>query len=170
MPKGDGSAAYSRADFEANIWDTAENIRNPGDYSIRGDKVAFMPRAAASTNSGGAPLRRTACHREELQQPVFMAIDTLEYPELHDESIPTLAFIKSLNRLLVAAGIKDFNMQVCCKFWAISIMQNPHDVLISCLNLTARWVCSKICTSQIQTGSGAILVASSILQNFERKS
>ncbi|KAL0042016.1 hypothetical protein WJX77_000793 [Trebouxia sp. C0004] len=49
--------------------------------------------------------------REELQQPVFMAIDTLEYPELHDESIPTLAFIKSLNRLLVAAGIKDFNMQ-----------------------------------------------------------
>ena len=44
---------------------------------------------------------------------MFMAIDTLEYPELHDESIPTLAFIKSLNRLLVAAGIKDFNMQVC---------------------------------------------------------
>jgi len=52
------------------------------------------------------------CRREELQQPVFMAIDTLEYPELHDESIPTLAFIKSLNRLLVAAGIKDFNLQV----------------------------------------------------------
>lgn len=41
-----------------------------------------------------------------------MAIDTLEYPELHDESIPTLAFIKHLNRLLVAAGIKDFTLQV----------------------------------------------------------
>lgn len=41
-----------------------------------------------------------------------MAIDTLEYPELHDESIPTLAFIKSLNRLLIAAGVKDFNLQV----------------------------------------------------------
>ena len=52
------------------------------------------------------------CCREELQQPVFMAIDALEYPELHDESIPTLAFIKSLNQLLVAAGIKDFNLQV----------------------------------------------------------
>lgn len=50
--------------------------------------------------------------REELQQPVFMAIDTLEYPELHDESIPTLAFIKNLNRLLVAAGVKDFTLQV----------------------------------------------------------
>lgn len=41
-----------------------------------------------------------------------MAIDTLEYPELHDESIPTLAFIKCLNNLLVAAGIKDFTLQV----------------------------------------------------------
>lgn len=96
-----------------------------------------MSRAAASTISGGAALRQTACHREELQQPVFMAIDTLEYPELHDESIPTLAFIKSLNRLLVAAGIKDFNMQVCCKFWAILIMQNMRDVLTSCSNLVA---------------------------------
>ncbi len=119
MPQGDGSATYSRADFEANLRDTAEDIRNPSNYSIGGDKVAFMPRAAASTILGGAELKCTACHREELQQPVFMAIDTLEYPELHDESIPTLAFIKSLNRLLVAAGIKDFNMQVCCKFWAI---------------------------------------------------
>ena len=137
MPQGDGSATYRRADFEANIRDTAEDIRNPGNYSIGGDKVAFMPRAAASTISGGAELRRTACHREELQQPVFMAIDTLEYPELHDESIPTLAFIKSLNRLLVAAGIKDFNMQVCCKFWAIMIIQNTQNMLNSCLHLTA---------------------------------
>ena len=47
-----------------------------------------------------------------MQQPVFLAIDTLEYPELHDESIPTLAFIKCLNNLLVAAGIKDFTLQV----------------------------------------------------------
>ena len=137
MPQGDGSATYSRANFEANIRDTAEDIRNLSDYSIGGDKVAFLLCAAASTISRGAWLRRTACHREELQQPVFMAIDTLEYPELHDESIPTLAFIKSLNRLLVAAGIKDFNMQVCCKFWGILIMQNTHDVLILCLELTA---------------------------------
>ena len=49
MPQGDGSATHSRADFEANIRDTAEDIRNPGDYFIGGDKVASMPRAAAST-------------------------------------------------------------------------------------------------------------------------
>lgn len=51
MPQGDGSATYSRPDFEANIRDTAEDIRNPGNYSIGGDKVAFTPRAAASTIS-----------------------------------------------------------------------------------------------------------------------
>ena len=70
-------------------------------------------------------VRPADCCREELQQPVFMAIDTLEYPELHDESIPTLAFIKSLNRLLVAAGIKDFNMQVC---WSGAFRNSMHDM------------------------------------------
>ena len=50
--------------------------------------------------------------REELQQPVFAAIDTLEFPELHDESIPFMAFLKSLSKLLLAAGVKDFSMQV----------------------------------------------------------
>lgn len=41
-----------------------------------------------------------------------MAIDALQYPELHDESIPMLAFMNCLNKLLQAAGIKDFTMQV----------------------------------------------------------
>lgn len=70
----------------------------------------FLPLSSQQPNSAQA--LRNPCCREELQQPVFLAIDTLEYPELHDESIPTLAFIKSLNRLLVAAGIRDFNLQV----------------------------------------------------------
>lgn len=42
---------------------------------------------------------------------MFTAIDALEYPELHDESIPTLAFTRALNKLLLAAGIKDFTLQ-----------------------------------------------------------
>ena len=46
--------------------------------------------------------------REELQQPVFMAIDALEFPELHDESIPAMAFIRHLTPLLQAAGVRDF--------------------------------------------------------------
>jgi kinetochore protein Nuf2 len=50
--------------------------------------------------------------REEQQQPVFMAIDALDFPELHDESIPYMAFLKNCTRLLAAAGVRDFNMQV----------------------------------------------------------
>ena len=50
--------------------------------------------------------------REEMQQPVFAATDVLEYPELHDESIPFIAFMTSLARLFRASGIKDFTMQV----------------------------------------------------------
>ena len=50
-------------------------------------------------------------NREELQQPVFAAIDVLEFPELHDESIPFLAFMKCLTRLMTAAGIRDFSLQ-----------------------------------------------------------
>ena len=53
-----------------------------------------------------------AMSREEQQQPVFMAIDALDFPELHDESIPYMAFLKNCTRLLAAAGVRDFNMQV----------------------------------------------------------
>lgn len=57
----------------------------------------------------------TACprHREELQQPVFMAIDTLEHPELHDESIAAMALVKALNKLMLASGVKDFTLKAC---------------------------------------------------------
>jgi hypothetical protein len=49
---------------------------------------------------------------------VFMAIDALDFPELHDESIPYMAFLKNCTRLLAAAGVRDFNMQVhqSCKY------------------------------------------------------
>eukprot|EP00958_Prasinococcus_capsulatus_P007104 scaffold659_cov329-Prasinococcus_capsulatus_cf.AAC.13 len=48
--------------------------------------------------------------REELQQPVFGAIDALEFPELHDDSIGTLAFGRALCRLMEAAGVADFSL------------------------------------------------------------
>jgi kinetochore protein Nuf2 len=35
----------------------------------------------------------------------------LEFPELHDESIPAVAFLHALNRLLLASGVKDFSMR-----------------------------------------------------------
>ncbi|EIE22059.1 hypothetical protein COCSUDRAFT_9178, partial [Coccomyxa subellipsoidea C-169] len=53
--------------------------------------------------------------REEQQQPVFMAIDALEFPELHDESIPYMTFVRNCAKLLSSAGVRDFNMQDLCK-------------------------------------------------------
>lgn len=41
-----------------------------------------------------------------------MAIDALEFPELHDESIPYMTFVRNCTKLLSAAGVRDFNMQV----------------------------------------------------------
>ena len=47
-----------------------------------------------------------------MQQPIFAAIDVLEYPELHDESIPFFTFFRQLNKLFTASGVKDFALQV----------------------------------------------------------
>ena len=42
-------------------------------------------------------LERLACiMKEEIEQPVFGAMHVLEYPELHEESIPELAFGSAL--------------------------------------------------------------------------
>ncbi|CAG9462385.1 unnamed protein product [Pedinophyceae sp. YPF-701] len=49
--------------------------------------------------------------REELQQPVFAAIDAFEFPELHDESIPVMAFGRALQKLMFAAGAHDFSLK-----------------------------------------------------------
>eukprot|EP00967_Tisochrysis_lutea_P007841 scaffold9359_cov21-Tisochrysis_lutea.AAC.1 len=54
----------------------------------------------------------TGVTREELTQPVFTAMDAFEYPELHDESIPTNNFFRLLSKLMVASGVKDFSWRV----------------------------------------------------------
>ncbi len=58
------------------------------------------------------PRVETANRREELNQPVFAAIDAFEYPELHDESIAARSFFLQLARLLAVCGVKDFGMKV----------------------------------------------------------
>ena len=50
--------------------------------------------------------------REEIIQPVFTAMDTIEFPELHDESIPCFNFFKQLSKLLVCCGVRDFSWRV----------------------------------------------------------
>ncbi|KAG2444243.1 hypothetical protein HXX76_001000 [Chlamydomonas incerta] len=48
--------------------------------------------------------------REELMQPKFSALSVFEFPELHDESIPTTNFFRHLTRLMLICGVKDFNL------------------------------------------------------------
>ena len=50
--------------------------------------------------------------REELTQPVFTAMDAFEYPELHDESVPSYNFFRQLAKLMQACGVKDFSWRV----------------------------------------------------------
>jgi kinetochore protein Nuf2 len=49
--------------------------------------------------------------REELQQPMFAAIDVIDYAELHDESIPAMAFFVQTAKLMRASGVRDFSMK-----------------------------------------------------------
>lgn len=49
--------------------------------------------------------------REELSQPAFSGLRALDYPELHEESIPELAFLRTINRLMGFCGIYDFNLR-----------------------------------------------------------
>eukprot|EP01138_Halocafeteria_seosinensis_P014875 gb/GECG01015185.1/.p1 GENE.gb/GECG01015185.1/~~gb/GECG01015185.1/.p1 ORF type:complete len:485 (+),score=97.67 gb/GECG01015185.1/:1-1455(+) len=44
---------------------------------------------------------------EELYQPKFEGLDALKNPSLHDDSVATLHFIRSMNKLLTACGVKE---------------------------------------------------------------
>eukprot|EP00959_Pyramimonas_sp_CCMP1952_P313946 6572168-Pyramimonas_sp.AAC.1 len=50
--------------------------------------------------------------KEELQQPALGAIDALEFPELHNDSVANLAFSRALFDLTTAAGVHDFALGV----------------------------------------------------------
>lgn len=73
-------------------------------------------RRGSSTSSGGAiapprlKLGRPCPCREELMQPKFAALDAFEFPELHDESIPTTNFFRHLTKLMLICGVKDFSL------------------------------------------------------------
>jgi len=49
--------------------------------------------------------------REEMQTPDLAAVDELEFPELHEESVGTVAFLRALGKLMRASGVPDFCMR-----------------------------------------------------------
>lgn len=49
--------------------------------------------------------------REDMVQPNFNGMTELEYPELHEQSVSTVAFLRACQRLLTTCGINDFTME-----------------------------------------------------------
>lgn len=55
------------------------------------------------------PLNAPGIAREELSQPVFSGISVLNFPELHEESIPELAFMRACSKMMqVGVGAHDY--------------------------------------------------------------
>lgn len=63
---------------------------------------------------------------------MLAATDVLEFPELHEESIPAFAFSSSLTRLVAAVGIKDFTLREVIAPWLIAWQLNAADGLGTC--------------------------------------
>jgi hypothetical protein len=58
------------------------------------------------------PRAHLPIRREDLIQPNFSALSGVEYPEMHDESVPNMNFFARLTRLMVVCGVKDFHLNV----------------------------------------------------------
>lgn len=55
----------------------------------------------------------TGVTREEMDQPAFSALQAgvLDYPQLHDESIPQLNSFRAVSNMMEVCGITDFSMK-----------------------------------------------------------
>lgn len=64
-----------------------------------------------------------------MQQPVFAAIDVIEFPELHDESIPVMGLYMKTQQLLRASGIREFGLKDLYKPEAQIVKRNLSAVI-----------------------------------------
>ena len=53
----------------------------------------------------------TGVTREEMSQPAFAGLSALNYPELHEDSIPELAFLRACCKMMAICGISDFGLK-----------------------------------------------------------
>jgi hypothetical protein len=87
--------------------------------------------------------------REELNQPLFAAIDAFEYPELHDESIAARNFFRHLAKLMSACGVKDFGIKVRSTCFVVLHHQQWHQRAAASSSNSSRlpslrWNCSMV--------------------------
>ena len=48
--------------------------------------------------------------KEELAQPAFAGLQSLNYPELHEDSVSELAHFRAIHRMMEACGVHDFSV------------------------------------------------------------
>ena len=53
----------------------------------------------------------TGITRDEMSQPAFSGLKQLTYPELHEESIPQINFLRACQKMMEVCGIYDFTMK-----------------------------------------------------------
>jgi len=53
----------------------------------------------------------TGVTREDMSQPAFAGLSSLNYPELHEDSIPELAFLRACTKMMTICGIPDFGIR-----------------------------------------------------------
>lgn len=54
----------------------------------------------------------TGVTREDMSQPAFAGLSSLNYPELHEDSIPELAFLRAAGKMMRICGIPDYGIKV----------------------------------------------------------
>ncbi|GMH61795.1 hypothetical protein TL16_g03338, partial [Triparma laevis f. inornata] len=53
----------------------------------------------------------TGVTREDMSQPAFAGLSSLNYPELHEDSIPELAFLRAAGKMMRICGIPDYGIK-----------------------------------------------------------
>ena len=53
----------------------------------------------------------TGITREEMAQPAFLGLNSLNYPELHDDSVPRLNSFRACGKMMELCGIQDFTLK-----------------------------------------------------------
>jgi kinetochore protein Nuf2 len=53
----------------------------------------------------------TGITREEMAQPAFSGLNSLNYPELHDNSVPSLNSYRACGKMMEICGIQDFTIK-----------------------------------------------------------
>lgn len=81
---------------ELKIVVTEEELKEPAGWKIKGIYEQLIELLLAQW-------------REDMVQPAFAGMDELEFPELHEDSVPMMAFLKACNKLLSTSGV-DFTL------------------------------------------------------------